>query len=70
MLNRILLWNKMARIVMDLSEKLHITPERALALFYESKVCRLLRNPDTGLYLYGDLYIADEVIRELQDKQG
>lgn len=70
MLNRILLWNKMARIVMDISERLNITPERALTVFYESNTCRLLRNPDTGLYLYGDLYIVEEVIRELQDKQG
>ena len=70
MLNKVLLWNKMARIIMDLSERLNISPERALAVFYESNVCRQLRNPNTGLYLYGDLYIVDEVIRELQDKQG
>jgi hypothetical protein len=32
--------------------------------------CRRFHDPDTGLYLYGDLYVVDEVIRELQDKQG
>lgn len=43
---------------------------RAFDVFYESDTCRRFHDPDTGLYLYGDLYVVDEVIRELQDKQG
>ena len=70
MLNKILLWSKIARIIVDLSERLEVTPERAMEIFYESRVNDLIRDPDAGLYLYGDAYIVDEIMRELQAKQG
>lgn len=44
--------------------------KRLIDIFYESDTCERFHNPDTGLYLYGDLYIVDEVMHELQDKQG
>lgn len=34
----VLVWNKYTRIVMQLAERLNISPERALNLFYNSKV--------------------------------
>ena len=43
---------------------LSIAPEKALQLFYESQTCADLHDKSTGLYLYGDLYIADEFMRE------
>ena len=49
---------------MELSRRLQIEPLRALKLFYESKTCADLHDKATGLYLYGDLYIADEFMRE------
>lgn len=61
---------KIGRIVVRLSERLDVSPEEAFDIFYESDTCERFHNPDTGLYLYGDLYIVDEVMRELQDKQG
>lgn len=63
-------WTKIGRIVVRLSERLDVSPEEAFDIFYESDTCERFHNPDTGLYLYGDLYIVDEVMRELQDKQG
>lgn len=52
----------------ELSKRLKISPSEALQLFYASKTCADLHDKETGLYLYGDLYIADEFIRECQDK--
>lgn len=59
------MWYKIGGVIMILAERLNITPKRALAIFYKSKTCEHLHNPDTGLYLYSDGYIADEVIIEL-----
>lgn len=48
----------------ELSRRLGVTPEHALMLFYESQTCADLHDRSTGLYLYGDLYVADEYMRE------
>lgn len=70
MLRDTVFWTKIGRIVVRLSERLDVSPEEAFDIFYESDTCERFHNPDTGLYLYGDLYIVDELMRELQDKQG
>lgn len=67
MLNDLLLWNKIGRIVTELSKQLDISGERALDVFYTSKTCEHLHDPETKLYLFGDLYIVENVIRELQE---
>ena len=46
------------------AKRLDIAPEKALQLFYESQTCADLHDKSTGLYLYGDLYVADEFMRE------
>ncbi len=66
----IILWNRIGRIITKLSEKLQVSPEEAFDIFYQSDTCAEFHDEKTGLYLYGDLYIIDELIRELQDKQG
>ena len=65
-----ILSNRIGIISAELSKRLRISPSEALQLFYGSKTCADLHDNDkeTGLYLYGDLYIADEFIREYQDK--
>lgn len=68
MLRNTLFWTKIGRIIVRLAERLDISPEQAFDLFYESETCRRLHEPDMGLYLYGDLYIVDELVRELQGK--
>ena len=62
----IILCNRIGAIAVELAKRLDIEPVRALQLFYESKTCADLHNRQTGLYLYGDLYVADEFIREKQ----
>lgn len=70
MLQDSLLWTKIGRIIARLSEQLTISPEQAFDLFYTSDTCQSLHQQETGLYLYGDLYIVDEVIKEMQRKQN
>ena len=36
------------------------------ATFYESQTCANLHDKSTSLYLYGDLYVADEFMREME----
>lgn len=40
-----------------------------LAIFYDSEVCRMLHDPDLGLYLMSDTYIVNDLIEELRQKQ-
>lgn len=61
------MWNKIGRIVMKLSKQLDISPLRALDVFYTSKVCDRLHNPETELYIFSDAYIVDEIIMEIRN---
>ena len=65
----IILSNRIASIAMELSRRLDIEPVKALEMFYESQTCADLHDKSTGLYLYSDLYIADEFIQEIQNHQ-
>lgn len=65
----IILSNRIGAISMELAKRLDIEPVKALELFYESKTCADLHDKSTGLYLYSDLYIADEFIQEKQNNQ-
>lgn len=64
------LWTKIGRISVRLAERHDISPERAFDVFYESDTCERLHDERSGLYLMGDLYVVDEVVRELEEKQG
>lgn len=66
----IILWNRIGRISVLLAKRLNIEPERAFDIFYESDTCEHLHDETSGLYLMGDLYLVDEVMTELQRKQG
>lgn len=65
----IIQWQRIGCIVVRLSERLSVSPAKAFDIFYESDTCCRFHDSTTGLYLFGDLYIVDEVMRELQDKQ-
>lgn len=64
-----LLWNKIARIINQLATTLNISTDRALTLFYESDVCRMLHDPELELHLMSDTYIVNDLIAELRSKQ-
>lgn len=63
------LWRKQSRIIMLLAEKLQIDAERALALFYSTKVYQQLAEPKYGLQLMSDGYILEEIVDELRGVQ-
>ena len=66
MLSDLLMWNKIGRIVTILSDRLNISSERALDVFYTSKTCERLHDTSTLLYTFSDLYIVEDIIREIQ----
>lgn len=67
-IQEMILSNRIGIISANIARRLDIEPARALKLFYASKTCADLHDKETGLYLYGNLYIADEFIRELQER--
>lgn len=68
-IQEIIMSNRIGAIAVELSKRLDIKPVRALELFYESQTCADLHDKKTGLYLYGDLYVADEFMREMENRQ-
>ena len=64
----ILRWQQIGCIVIAIAHKLGITDKQALDIFYTSDTCRKFHDESTGLYLMSDLYIADEVITHLPNK--
>ncbi len=65
----IIMSNRIGAIAVELAKRLKIEPVRALQLFYESETCAALHDKSSRLYLYGDLYVADEFMREMDNKQ-
>ena len=63
------LWRKQSRIVMMLANVLQIDAERALDIFYSTKVYQQLSDPKYGLHLMSDDYILEELIDELRNEQ-
>jgi uncharacterized 2Fe-2S/4Fe-4S cluster protein (DUF4445 family) len=63
-----LFWNKIARVVQQLADTLHISTDEALRLFYASDVCQMLHQPELGLHLMSDTYIVNDVLEELEKK--
>lgn len=68
-IQEIIMSNRIGAISILLAEQLNIDSVKALKLFYESKTCANLHDKSTGLYLYGDLYVVDEFIREMENRQ-
>ena len=67
---RIILHSRIGCIVAKMSELFHISLTEALDVFYRSDTCRRFHDEKTGLYLYGDLYIIDELEIELLGAEG
>ena len=65
-IQEIIMSNRIGAISIELARRLDIEPVKALQLFYESQTCADLHDKSTGLYLYGDLYVADEFMREME----
>lgn len=64
------LWRKISRIILLLTQQLDISPRRALEIFYETRVSDRLHDPRYGLHLMSDAYILEDIIRELQSREA
>ena len=65
-IQEIIMSNRIGAIAVSLAERLSIDMVMALKMFYRSDTCARLHDKSTGLYLYGDLYIAYEFVLEMQ----
>ncbi|MCR5569139.1 MAG: DUF3791 domain-containing protein [Paludibacteraceae bacterium] len=63
-----ILYRKITRIIMQLSDELQISPKRALLLFYNSTVGQQLHDPKYGYQLMSDTYIVNDIKAELADR--
>ena len=60
------LWRKISHVIILLVETFQIDAERAIDLFYSTKIYQQLTNPKTGLQLMSDQYILENVLAELK----
>ena len=60
----IIMSNVIGAIAVILAKRLGMENVKALKAFYESETCAKLHDKSTGLYLYGNEYIADEFMLE------
>lgn len=64
------LWRKIARIVLLIAQKLDVSEEQALDLFYQSRTYTKLKDPRYGLQVMSDLYILEEYLSEIHHPSG
>lgn len=62
------LFRKITRIIMQLSEELHVSSKRAMLIFYNSTVGQQLHDPKYGYHLMSDTYIVNDIKSELASK--
>lgn len=62
------LWRKIARITVMISETLHVSSDTALDLFYSSKVYSMLVDPKYGIQTMSDAYILEEFMNEVRQR--
>ena len=65
----VLIWNKYARVVTKLSERLGVSQLEALGLFYNSRLFPLLTDESYPLITMGDNYIENELVNEIRDNK-
>ena len=61
---------KIARIIKQLSDTLHISPVRAVALFYCTETCHMMHDPKYQIHYMSDTYLVNNIIHELRERQG
>lgn len=63
------LWRKQSRLIMMLADTLNIDAEKALDIFYSTKIYQQLSDPKYGLQLMSDDYILEELMEEIISKE-
>jgi len=63
-----ILYRKITRVIMQLSEVLNISSKRAMILFYTSTVGQQMHDPKYGYQIMSDTYIVNDIIAELRNQ--
>ena len=63
-----ILYRKITRIILQLAEELHISPKRALLLFYSTRVGQQLHDPKYGYQIMSDTYIVNDIKTEIRER--
>ena len=58
-----------SRLIMMLADTLNIDAERALDIFYSTKIYQQLSDPKYGLQLMSDDYILEDLKKEIISKE-
>lgn len=69
MANPILLQRKYARVIECFAKKQGISLDEALDLFYRSEVYQLMRDGVSDMHCMSDLYLAEELRLEYEERQ-
>lgn len=65
--NPTILQMKYARIIREIALMQHISDEKAMEMFYQSKTFQLISAGVADLHCRSDKYLAQEIIREQLD---
>lgn len=69
MANPILLQKKYARVIECFAKKQGLSLDEALDLFYRSEVYQLMREGVSDMHCMSDLYLAEELRLEYEERQ-
>ena len=69
MANPILLQKKYARVIACFAKQQGISLDEALDLFYRSEVYQLMREGVSDMHCMSDLYLAEELILEYEERE-
>jgi len=69
MANPILLQKKYARVISCFAKQQGISLDEALDLFYRSEVYQLMREGVSDMHCMSDLYLAEELRLEYEERQ-
>jgi len=64
-IQEIIMSNRIGHVSEEIAKRLEIEPTKALEMFYNSQTCADLHDRSTKLFLYSDLYVADEFMNEI-----
>ncbi|MGN0190995.1 MAG: DUF3791 domain-containing protein [Candidatus Cryptobacteroides sp.] len=65
MMKDYILYRKITRIIMQLSDELQISSKRAMLIFYNSTVGEQIHDPKYGYQIMSDTYIVNDIKAEL-----
>lgn len=68
--NPILLQKKYARVVATFAEKMGISFDKALGIFYHSEVYQLMRDGVSDMHCMSEGYLAEELETEVSNSES